>query len=370
MSLIVLTAVLFCAHPVYSHEVYPISPVAVDVKVEPDRIVADIEADSIYWIEEILSTNHLPPRNWPEPALRKAEDYLNSHLRLAVDHRPLPGRLQSADYIQRPWQVYEQGRVRFRMAYPPAEGMTLGGESDFYSEYRRELIEEHVPLNPSQVFSVHLRVSGRTSRSFDLNANSPSFQMPVSESTRSSLQMAFESIRVGLATVFGTIEGWPMLMALALSLSPGRPSRRRLISAVAGGIFGAMIAPMSGALPWSWIFGGLAALAAGRWFGQMPTVWMEPLSTAGVAVSWATESFTYLPHSHPGLAERAFSALGMLLAASAAIALMRFLINLQIQELLTHSQSRASELFDRRRRLAATILLIACAWGWTSRISL
>src|SRR5471032_1059836 len=97
-----LPVLLLLARPAAAHD-YPIKPVSIALRVEPDRIAADIDSDSIFWIEEVSSS--VPPHDWPADALAKAEAYVNAHLRLKADGRPLAGRLIAASYVQRPWEV-------------------------------------------------------------------------------------------------------------------------------------------------------------------------------------------------------------------------------------------------------------------------
>ena len=48
---------------------YPIKPVSVVLRVEPDRITADIDSDSIYWIEEVVGL--VPPEIGPRTRARR-----------------------------------------------------------------------------------------------------------------------------------------------------------------------------------------------------------------------------------------------------------------------------------------------------------
>ncbi|MFI5351143.1 MAG: hypothetical protein ACHQ2Z_16485, partial [Elusimicrobiota bacterium] len=71
-----------------------------------------------------------------------------------------------------------------------------------------------------------------------------------------------------------------------------------------------------------------------------------------------------LPRAAPGLFERGSAAAGMLGALVLVAAAGLLAANAERRSLTIHSESRAAELFERRRRLAATFLLIACAFGW------
>src|SRR5947209_1933341 len=75
---------------------YPIRPVRVTLRVEPDRVAADIRSDSIYWIEEVTGLHPMPASDWPDEALAATERYVNEHLRLSSGGKRLTGRLVAA----------------------------------------------------------------------------------------------------------------------------------------------------------------------------------------------------------------------------------------------------------------------------------
>ena len=82
-----------------AHEIYPIKPVRATLKLEPDRIVADLQADSIYWIEEVTQLRPMPVANWPAKTRADVEAYVNAHfpgtrytIRLTIERRLQRGR--------------------------------------------------------------------------------------------------------------------------------------------------------------------------------------------------------------------------------------------------------------------------------------
>ncbi|MFI5363641.1 MAG: hypothetical protein ACHQ49_16880, partial [Elusimicrobiota bacterium] len=268
------------SRPAAAHD-YPIKPVTVVLRVEPDRIAADIDGDSIYWIEEVLDLIPMLPRDWPEKARAKAQAYVNDHLRLNADGRRLTGRLIAGSYVQRPWEVNEQGRIHLRMEYPPAsDAATLSGEADFFEDYRQERIEEKQPILPIQDFRTILTVPGRVSRRFELAPGAIAFSFPAADARRDAFARLVESVGVGATTVLNVIAGWPALAALALSLAPGAPSSRRTGVLLAAALLGA--APWPGAAPdWlPWAAGACAALAAGRWLGAGASLPLEAAAAA------------------------------------------------------------------------------------------
>lgn len=345
------------AAPARAHD-YPIKPVSVVLRVEPDRVVADVDSDSVYWIEEVVGLHPMPPRDWPADALAKAEKYVNEHLRLAV-----PGRLIEATYVQRPWEVNENGRVHLRLVYPlPADARSPKGEIDFFEEYRRERLEGHEPLLPSQDFRTLLSVPGRVPRSFELKPGETAFSVPIDEARRSGTSLLAESLRAGFTDALGTIEGWPVLFALALSLAPGVPEKRRLAALALGGIAGLCV-PLPGPSALAWAAGLAAALAAGRWLGAAASPWLEAASLAALIRSWMAQTIPHLPRAHPTFGEYAFAAAGIVAAAAAVLAAGVAAFSAERRRLDSVSQSRAADLFERRRRLAATALALVCGGG-------
>jgi len=355
--------ILLASGPAAAHD-YPIKPVRVRLSVEPDRIAVDIDGDSIYWIEEVIGLTPMPARDWPADARAKAERYVNEHLRLAVEGKPLTGRLTDWSYVQRPWEVYEQGRVRLRLSYPAvSDGATLSGEADFFEDYRRERIAGGQPLLPIMDFRTTLSIPGRVARTFELTPGASAFSLPVVQARRGAAARFLECLRVGVASVLNSPEGWAALAALALSLAPGIPSRRRAGGLLAAAAVGAAAGRLPGPVWLEWVAGAAAALAAGRWLGAASAPWLEAAALAALCRAWSFQSLPLLPRAVPGLPERGAAGLGMLAAALAALAAGAAVAATERRAAAAHSQSRAPELFDRRRRLAATAFLVVCGAG-------
>jgi len=356
------TFLLLAAAAASAHD-YPIKPVSVVLRVEPDRLAADIDSDSIYWIEEVLDLHPMLPSDWPASTRAKAEAYANEHLRLSAGGRRLTGRLTAASYTQRPWEVYEQGRVRLRLEYPPvADGETLSGEADFFEEYRQERLQGHAPVLPIQDFRTIVTVPGRTTSRFELKPGAISFSVPVAAARAGAASFLLQSLKTGAAMVATAAAGWTALAALALSLAPGAPSRRRVLAILAASFIGAAAA--GAPLAWlPWLAGVLAAAAAARWFAEAPGLALEAAAAALVARHWQSAALPWLPGAAPGAAERAASALGLIAVAAFAAALGLLAANAEARRLSLHSEARAADLFARRRRLAAVALLIVSAFG-------
>jgi hypothetical protein len=339
---------------------YPIAPVMAVLRVEPDRIAVDLDADSVYWIEEVVGLHPMPPKNWPADALAKAEAYANEHLRLNADGRRLTGKLISAEYIQRPWEVNEQGRMRLRLAYPPVDGAaTLSGEADFYEDYRQERLEGKEPMLPTMDFRTLLSVPRR----FELKPGAISFSFSAAEARRNAFARFLDSARAGAIAAVNGIAGWPALAALALSLAPGAPTRRRAALATGALLGGAALARAAAPERLEWAAGLAASLSAGRWLGAASVPWLEAAALAALGAAWSAEAFVRLPRAVPGAFELSASAAGLLLAVAAALTAGTWAATAERRRLTSVSEARASDLFERRRRLAATALMIACAAG-------
>lgn len=358
-----LLALALAVAPRAAAEIYPIAPVSVLVRAEPDRTVVDIDADSIYWIEEVLEEHPLAPDGWSASIRAKAEAYANAHLRLSVDGRPLSGRLLDASYRQALGQVNEQGRVRLRLAYPALSGgAALTGTADFYEEYRQEQIRTQQPFLPNQIFETDLAVSGRRPRAFVLVPGADSFKLPIQDALLSRFERARQSLLAGAAQVVESWAAWPALLALALSLGPRPPARARAAALLATAAVAAA-APLPTTERAFCAAGVVSALAAGRWFGAAVAPWLEAAAAATLSRAWLTAALPELPRAVPGPIERGLAAVGALAAAAALLTAGVAAVGAERRRLSSLSQARADVLFERRRRLAATALGIVCIWG-------
>ncbi len=357
MTLLALFSLL--SLPCRAHD-YPIKPVHVVLRVEPDRVVADIRSDSIYWIEEVVGLHPMPPDRWPAEALADTQRYVNEHLRLSAGGKPLQGRLIEASYVQRPWQVNETGTFILRMTYPPVpDGSTLSGLADFFEDYRQERLGENAPILPTMIFKTDLHIPGRRSFDFQLSPEQTTFSAPADQARRTRVQRLAQSLRVGIETALGFTQAWTALAALALSLGPALP--RRAWGLLALTLIAACFPVSADWLPWAAGLG--AGLAAGRWLPDMVSPWLEAAACAALGASWSSAAMVWLPRAQPGLLERSGGIAGELAAAAALITAGVAAVAAERRHLATLSESRAEELFARRRRLAATALLIVSGYG-------
>ncbi len=348
-----------------AHDLYPIRPVRVTLRVEPDRIVADFQADSIVWIEEVTGLHPMPARDWPAETLAKVESYTNAHFRLTANGSLLPGKLAEARYRQFPWEVNEEGTFILRLVYPAApSGSPLTGAARFYEEYRKELEAELAgrPLPFLDGYRTVVTLPGHRTQSYTLTADAPSFSASAADARRTSFAMALESFARGAQAALGAAAGFPALLAIALCLgakAPGRASAATLLTSAALGFAGARLFNAPSWLIWA---GTLAAsLTVGR--GRLAAV-------AGVAaayalgLAWAGAAAPLLPHS---MLAAPCALAGALAAGAALLGAVWFGVRAEHRRLATLSQSRVDELFARRARLTATALAMVGAYGlWQS----
>lgn len=347
-----------------AHEFYPIRPVTATLRVEPDRVVADLRADSIFWIEKVTGLHPMPARGWPAEALSKTEAYVNAHFRLASDGRPLEGKLVEARYRQFPWEVNEEGVFFLRLVYPPPDGSALSGTADFYEDYRREIAAElaGAPLPDPEGYRTFVDIPGRRKAAFTLTPEAPSFSVPTADASRPPLAMALEALRRGAEAALGMASGFPALLAIALCLGtrpPGRTALAALLAAAACGFAAGGFLDAPSWLIWSATLG--AALAAGR---GVPASFLGPAAMAATALAWRSAAAPLLPHS-PLAAP--FAAAGALGAGAALLLAARLGARAEHRRLADVSESRVDELFARRVRLTATALAMVGAYGiWQS----
>jgi hypothetical protein len=345
-----------------AHDLYPIRPVQATLRIEPDRIVVDLRADSIIWIEEVTGLHPMPPRDWPRETLAKVEGYVNSHFRLAAGGKDLPGRLVDARYRQLPWEVNEEGTFFLRLVYPGApQDETLSVTANFYEDYRKEL-ESELGGRPIPFADAYRTIVAASGLRRELTPASPSFTAPVQELRRGAFAMALESLSLGTSTTLGLAAGFPALLAIALCLGGAHPDRAAFIVVAAAAALGFLAGGLLDPPAWLlWSATLAAALAAGRW---------RRASLAGVTaafclgLAWCGAAKPLLPHSAAALA----SALGGALAAGAGLLFaLRLGVREEWRRMLELSESRVDELFDRRVRLTATVLAMIGAYGlWRS----
>jgi hypothetical protein len=363
------TCVLYLALRASAHEGYPIAPVRAALRVEPDRIAADLRVDSIFWIEEVTSLHPMPASNWPADARARVEAYVNAHFKLSAGGKPLSGKLVSARYRQWPWEVNEQGVFFLRMEYPPLPaGEALAGTASFYEEYRREMAAEYrgrrFPY--ASDYQTFVDIPGRKHLRFTLTADAPSFSAPDGEARRPASAMAFEGLARGVGAALGAAAAFPALLGLGLWLfsrwpeGGAKPAAAGAAVAAAASAYGLWLpAPAWG--PWAAALA--AALAAGIRPG-LPQTLAAGAAFCGIAETWGAAAATQLPHG-PGAALAAVA--GALAGGALLLALVLLAARAEHARLRALSESRVEELFARRARLIATALAMVGAYGlWRS----
>ncbi|MBI2787551.1 MAG: hypothetical protein HYX59_02610, partial [Elusimicrobia bacterium] len=268
------------------------------LRVEPDRIVADLRTDSIFWIEEVAGLHPMPAQDWPDETRAKVESYVNAHFRLSASGTALNGRLTRARYRQMPWQVNEEGEFLLRMEYPAApSGTPLTGTANFFEEYRREMAAEYrgraIPYTSD--YRTVVDVPGRRRLSFILTADAPSFTASTDEARRTPFAMALESLRRGAEAALGTAAGFPTVLAIALCLGtrpPGRGASGLLLAAAAGGFAAGGLLPAPAWLVWAATLGATVA----AWMGRLAPA-AGAAAAACLGLAWCAAARPALPHA-------------------------------------------------------------------------
>ncbi|MEK7382703.1 MAG: hypothetical protein AAB262_05385, partial [Elusimicrobiota bacterium] len=276
---------------------------------------------------------------------------VNAHLRLNANGVRLTGRLANAAFVQRPWQVNEQGRVLMRLIYPPVRPeAVISWQADFFEDYRQEMLAflKGRPLPDAQ-----------------------NYRTLISETRPGRIKRVFIAFAVGAKGLLGAAETWPALAALALALAPAAPARRRTIGgllALAAGLTAAVRHPSSAPDAAAWAAGLLAATAAGGWLGAVVNDLLAAAALAALGWVWGAWTFPWLPAATPGAGLCAAAAVGTMTAAAALLAAGWGAARAERNRLKTISEMHAARLFERRRRLAATALLLVCGYGLSQNI--
>lgn len=357
-----LTAILLLAAAASAHEIYPITPVRAKLRVEPGRTVVDIRSDSVFWIAEVIGGESLPA-SWPAEARGRVESYVNAHLRLSAGGAPWRGTLAQARHAQWPWESHERGELRLRLLYPESpKGSTLSGEAAFFKEYREELLEEEGALPPGQHYLTVLEVPGASPGRFELTPERPGFTLSADAARRGTWGMSWESLGAGLSTALRAASGWPAVLALALALGPEWPRRRRAAPlALALGAAAAFLKPVPPAAAWA--AGLLAAAAAGGWLDRRGGLTAASAGAAALGAFWTSEAAPWLPGAPTPVLPAAAGWLGVLAGGALLLAAAGLAAAIERRRAAEDSLSHAAELFGRRRRLAATAVLLACGYG-------
>ncbi|MCR4296714.1 MAG: hypothetical protein NUW21_14370, partial [Elusimicrobia bacterium] len=303
-----------------AHEGYPIYPVRATIRVEPDRVIAELRTDSIFWIEQVAGLHPMPAQNWPDETRSRIESYVNSHFRLSADGNALSGRLARGRYRQLPWETNEEGVFFLRMEYPglPA-GASLTGTASFFEEYRREMDAEYRgrTMPSANDYRTIVDIPGGRPAAFTLTADAPSFSVSADEARRAPFAMSLESLRLGAEAALGMASGFPAVLAIALCLgasTPGRTALAVLLASASCGFVAGEFLDAPSWLIWSATLG--AALAAGR---GKPSAFMGAAAVAAAALAWRSAAAPLRPHVPLAVPFAAAGALGagaaLLLAA-------------------------------------------------------
>jgi hypothetical protein len=218
-------------------------------------------------------------------------------------------------------------------------------------------------------FSTELSIAGRTKKKFRLTSMESSVSIALSDARRTLLSRIGESFLTGVKATLNAVKSWAGLAALGLSIAPGLPNKKRIWIIIYAGILGPYTASLKTPEWLEWAGAALAAGAAGHWLKDKMTRAGEGLAMLALSHCWAIEARLWLPGVKPGRHEQIASDMGQTAASFAAICLAVVLARANYRELTVHSASYAPDLFQRRRRLVSTALLIICGYGLFSQLA-
>ncbi|MEK7390351.1 MAG: hypothetical protein AAB036_11725 [Elusimicrobiota bacterium] len=356
-----LICVFFLALRSHAHEIFPIAPVHVCLRVEQDRIVADLRVDSIFWIAEIARLSPMPATHWPPEARARVESYALEHFRLSSDGKALKGRLTRARYLQQPWEVNEEGRFDLRLEYPPIpETSSLNVTATFYEEYRQLVAEEYrgrsIPYSDN--YRTHLNIPGRKRLRVTLTPDLASQVVAGCDARRPAWAMALESLRLGAVEVLSNVPGFMAMLAVVLCLGARPPTRWTLLGLLLAFTFGCVAGGRFNAPSWLvWLATLCAGLAVGR--GRLALT-AAILAAAGLGLRWQADAGPGLPHFTFAFP---FSLAGGLTAGAFLFYGIWLGVQFEYRRLAGISAARVDALFARRMRLIATALILIAAFG-------
>ena len=363
-----IAALLGAAVSVSASE-YPIRPVEATLRLEPDRVVAELAADSIYWIEEVARASPMPASDWPADVRARVEAYALAHFRLSAGGRPLQGRLVEGRYRRLLWEVHEEGKFFLRLEFPaPPAGAELRVEADFYADQRvpgGSDHEGHGHAPHSEEYRTALCVPGLRGATHQLTPESPAATLDLAGAHRSAAAMAAEAAGRGASAALGASAAFPALVGAALVLgAEKRPRRSRVAGAALSAAAGLAAGLALQAPPWTpWAAALLAAAGASHFLGR-GSDGAGALSLALVGAWWGAQAAPRLPHAW---AAPPSALAGALAAGAALLGVFSLFAREQRLEAERLSERYAGEVYARRARLGATALAIAGGYGlWRS----
>lgn len=216
------------SHSEQRHDM-PVHPVHARMLIDPGHIRVRIVTDGAILANEILGSD-LPVSGWPEDKKHQAKEWLDEQIALSFDGKPLSSDLVNASYRIDAWKkvadvgtVGWDGMFIFDLAFDlPTDAKSLTARVAFYEEdweHLEAMLEEGVKPMFMKNFVTHLEIPGRRSQSLIIEIEKPDLTLTLSESMRTPLQRAFETISRGWSSP------WPILFLLlsVLVLIADRP---------------------------------------------------------------------------------------------------------------------------------------------------
>lgn len=165
---------------------YPIVPVHLELRIEPNFILGTIKSNSIYWSEELIASTVPLASQWTQQALHSAEIVVNSFLTINIDGQQVPGQLVRAQLIEEPLRPAESF-LQMIFKYPRLVGaQTLTGKSQFFKKYWASESGSHgqgklteLPNEPDKEFSTIVTLAGHKRFLQVVPIEKPDFTVPL-----------------------------------------------------------------------------------------------------------------------------------------------------------------------------------------------
>jgi hypothetical protein len=284
LALCLALPALLSAHEVVVHRT------EVALKADGGALRARVEVTAVAWMVEV--SGKVEGDAWSPEALQKSEDYLRQNLLIAVDGRPLAGRILRARYVREPWAGEFSAVFVFDMAYPlPSTGTLFSAGSRVFLENWMENEgtdpalaagpPEGAPYAADRDMRARFRWSALPGRSRTTTIRAPSFSIPLADLRRARWEAWLESAALGFSC-FAALGGFAALLLSAALFPPSAfvPAGRWLtVAAAAAGAFVPL--PMAERALWAAV--ALLGLSSGP--GGRGVLWWRVALPLGAAAA-------------------------------------------------------------------------------------
>lgn len=264
-----------------------VAPVRVRLKADAGALRATVQTNALGWAE--LTGMDIPAGGAPWPdALRQAYlNYMQAHLPLFIDGKPLAGRVLGGRLAQPLWKSEGETELIIDVVYDFPPGQVFSGRANFFREEweHMEGAGHGAARGVRRDFGTLLRWSPGPGGARLVSIQAPDFEMPRRTVLRSAPGRWGESAWLGARAVLEGGGGLTLLLAALLAPPAlGRRAAAGLLAAFAAGV-ALPAAPATEVCLWL-----AAAIVAGAMFtGRPAAVWWAGLvpGAACAARGWA-----------------------------------------------------------------------------------